>query len=69
MLRRRIVRREEFEIGELVQWSWGGKKHNQFYGIVVEKRDHMGVWMYTVMFDNQTVSGFNPEELKRLRIL
>lgn len=29
----------------------------------------MGVWMYTVMFDNQTVTGFNPEELKSLSIV
>ncbi len=68
-MRRRGRRRREFDVGELVRWSWGSKAHNQYYGIVVEKQDHMGVWMYTVMFDNQTVTGFNPEELKSLSIV
>ena len=67
MLRRKGARREEFEVGELVQWSWG--KKGDYYGLVIDKRDHMGIWVYTVMFENKTVSGFNPEELKRLRIV
>lgn len=66
MLRRRAAKREEFEIGELVQWSWGRKEPNKYYGLVIDKDEYMGIWVYTVMFENQTVSGFNPEELIKI---
>lgn len=68
-MRRRRRGKKEFDVGELVTWSWGGKKANIFHGLVIDKRDHMGIWVYTVMFENQIVSGFNPEELRRLKIL
>lgn len=69
MLRRRIVRREEFNTGDLVQWRWGRKDGNEYFGLVIDKRDYMGVWVYTVMFESKTVSGFSPEELMKVRIL